>query len=83
MGDEGRPLDPIMDMVGFSPLNFKFVIPWEWDVSACQRVIVVLLGLKRRRAILPKIDTFLIQQELAGAIWSTCLQLEWRKLNEV
>ena len=80
MGDEGRPLDPTMDMVGFSPLNFKFVIPWEWDVSACQRVIVVLLGLKRRRQ---KIDMFLIQQELAGAIWSTCLQSEWRKLNEV
>lgn len=60
---------------------------WECNfnrgVRRCRDAIVVLLGLKKRRrytckgnmshtqVFLPKLDRFLIQQELAVAIWST------------
>lgn len=40
-------------------------------VIQCRDVIVVLLGLKKRKQVLGKLDRFLIQQELAVAIWST------------
>ena len=53
------------------------MIECEARVKSCRDVIVVLLGLKKRchsmgySAILPKLDRFLIKQELAVAIWST------------
>lgn len=53
------------------------MIECEARVKSCRDVIIVLLGLKKRRhsmgysAILPKLDRFLIKQELAVAIWST------------
>jgi len=44
---------------------------FERGVLRCRDVIVTLLGLKKRKAILPKLDRFLVQQELAVAIWAT------------
>ena len=53
----------------------RFLIPRlvevETKVLNCRDAIVVLLGLKKRRLILPKLDRFLVQQELAVAIWTT------------
>ena len=47
------------------------LIQLEKSVIQCRDVIVVLLGLKKHRQVLRKLDRFLIQQELAVAIWST------------
>ena len=53
---------------------------FEKEVIRCRDVIVTLLGLKRRRQsngyslILPKLDRFLVQQELAVSIWSSRYQ---------
>lgn len=44
---------------------------FEQGVLRCRDVIVVLLGLKKRRQVLGKLDRFLVKQELAVAIWST------------
>ena len=44
---------------------------FESGVLQCRDVIVTLLGLKKKRVILHKLDRFLVQQELAAAIWST------------
>lgn len=44
---------------------------FEQGVLRCRNVVVILLGLKKRRSILNKLDRFLVQQELAVAIWST------------
>ena len=46
-------------------------IKFEQGVMCCRDIVVTLLGLKRFRKILPKLDRFLIQQELAVAVWST------------
>ena len=43
----------------------------EKSVVQCRDVIVTLLGLKKFRRLLPKLDRFLIQQELTVAIWTT------------
>ena len=47
------------------------MILFQQGVLQCRDVIVTLLGLKKRRAILFKLDRFLVQQELAVAIWTT------------
>ena len=52
---------------------------FEQGVLQSRDVIVVLLGLKKKRVILHKLDRFLIQQELAVAIWSTRQEEEWQK----
>ena len=45
---------------------------FEDGVLRCRDVIVILLALKKRRhVLLLKLDRFLIQQELAVAIWAT------------
>lgn len=56
---------------------------FERGVLGCVQVIVILLGLKKRcyggaSRILPKLDRFLIQQELAVAIWTTRSNESWR-----
>ena len=51
----------------------------EWDelvgfqdcIIGCRDVIVTLLGLKKSRNLLPRLDRFLVQQVLAVEIWST------------
>ena len=49
----------------------SLLILFEKGVMNCRDVIVTLLGLKRRKAILPHLDRFLIKQVLAVEIWST------------
>lgn len=51
--------------------QIKTILDFEEQIINCRNVIVVLLGLKKRKRILPQLDRFLIQQELAVAIWST------------
>lgn len=55
----------------------------EQGVLQCRDIIVILLGLKKRRALLPKLDRFLIQQELAAEIWSTRRHSDetWQKIH--
>lgn len=55
------------------------LIIFEHGVIKCRDVIVVLLGLKKRRQVLGKLDRFLVQQELAVAIWSTRSKEMWQK----
>lgn len=50
---------------------------FECGVLCCRNVIVTLLGLKKRRHILGKLDRFLVQQELAVEIWSTRTKDDW------
>ena len=57
--------------VEFRALIAKEHEEFEKGILQCRDVIVILLGLKRRKSILPRLDRFLIQQELAVAIWST------------
>ena len=45
-------------------------------VVKCRDTIVVLLGLKKRRVILPKLDRFLVQEEMAVAIWATRARID-------
>ena len=52
----------------------------ERGVEICRNVIVMILALKKKRRILPKIDRFLIQQVLAVEIWATRTCVEWRNL---
>lgn len=52
---------------------------FQCGVIACSDIIVVLIGLKKRKQILHKLDKFLIQQELAVAIWATRLTAENEK----
>lgn len=48
------------------------LVLFEQGFLRCKSVIVTLLGLKKRRHhLLIKLDRFLIQQELAVAIWAT------------
>ena len=54
----------------FMRFNVSNLIEIEQSVVQCRDVIVVLLGLKKHRQVLGKLDRFLIQQELAVAIWS-------------
>lgn len=52
----------------------KSLVIFQEGVINCRDAIVTLLGLKKRRhprRILPKLDRFLVQQELAIAIWAT------------
>ena len=41
---------------------------FEQGVLRCRNVVVILLGLKKRKQVLGKLDRFLVQQELAVAI---------------
>lgn len=71
--------------------NFKFcenphhytILPWmielEKGVVACRDVIVVLLGLKKRRQILKKLDRFLVRDVLAVEIWTTRGDVDWQR----
>lgn len=59
---------------------------FEQGVINCRDVIVILLGLKKRRhltgnytIILPKLDRFLIRQVLAVEIWTTRTYEKWQK----
>ena len=58
-------------------------VKFEQGVLRCRDVIVTLLGLKRFRKILPKLDRFLIRQELVTSIWSTrsCDNISWQMLK--
>lgn len=47
------------------------LVAFQKGVVKCRDLIVILLGLKKQKRILPRLDRFLIQQELAVAIWST------------
>lgn len=62
--------------------NISKLIPLQRGVVNCRDVIVVLLGLKKRKSrhvVLPKLDRFLIQQVLAPEIWSTRCDEQWQK----
>lgn len=50
---------------------------FESGVLCCRNIIIILLGLKKRRHILGKLDRFLVQQELAVEIWSTRTNDDW------
>ena len=52
---------------------------FEEGVLQCRDGIVVLLGLKKRKQVLGKLDRFLIRQELAVAIWTTRREQEWQR----
>lgn len=54
------------------------LITFDRGVVMCRDVIVTLLGLKKRRHMLVKLDRFLIKQELAVAIWTTRTQTKWQ-----
>ena len=56
---------------------------WRFQEGAvqCRDVIVILLGLKKKKTILHKLDRFLVQQELAVAIWTTRQEQEWQKVK--
>lgn len=56
----------------------KSLITFDRGVVRCRDVIVTLLGLKKRRHMLVKLDRFLIKQELAVAIWTTRTQTKWQ-----
>ena len=63
----------------FNAPFLKDLIQLEKSVIQCRDIIVVLLGLKKRKRILGKLDRFLIQQELAVAIWST--RCKWNEIR--
>ena len=54
---------------------------FERGVLHCRDVIVILLGLKKRKQVLGKLDRFLVQLELAVAIWTTRQEQEWQKVK--
>ena len=54
----------------------KSLFNFQQGVVKCRDATVVLLGLKKRRVILPKLDRFLVQQELAVAIWATRARID-------
>ena len=55
------------------------MIAFERGILNCRDVIIVFLGLKKRRQILCKLDRFLVSQVLAVEIWSTrsCESEKW------
>ena len=61
----------------------SYQVPQElWDFQAgvvqCRDVIVILLGLKKRRiSTLQKLDRFLIREVLAVEIWTTRTKEKW------
>lgn len=57
------------------------LIEFEQGVLRCRNVIVILLGLKKKRvlATLNKLDRFLIRQVLATEIWTTRTDKTWQK----
>lgn len=60
--------------------HHEILSPFQRNVLTCRGTIVIILGLKRKKRILPKLDRFLIQQELAVAIWSTRSEEGWSYL---
>ena len=58
---------------------YRHVEKFQAKVIQCRDVIVILLGLKKRRQVLCKLDRFLIQQELATAIWATRKDKMWQR----
>ena len=54
------------------------LVLFEKGVIACRDIVVTLLGLKRRKAILPFLDKFLIKQVLVVEIWSTRAEQVWQ-----
>lgn len=61
--------------------------PYWWisktyqGIDECRDIIVILLGLKKRRHILCKLDRFLIRQVLAVEIWLTRTDKTWGNHN--
>ena len=51
--------------------SYQPLLDFEKGVVSCRNVIVTLLGLKKFRNILPKLDRFLVKQVLAVEIWTT------------
>ena len=51
---------------------------FEKGVVTCRDVIVMLLGLKSKKKILPHLDRFLIKQVLAVEIWATRGEKAWQ-----
>lgn len=58
-----------------------YMVAFEQGVLRCRDVVIVLLGLKKRRQILGKLDRLLVQQVLAVEIWATRLDEneKWQK----
>ena len=56
---------------------------FQRGVIQCRDVIVTLLGLKKRRRILGKLDRFLVSQVLAVEIWATRAQRSQTDENHV
>ena len=73
----GAKLD--MDYYNMSRNDYLF----KQGVTRCRDAIVVLLGLKKRRRILGKLDRFLVSQVLAVEIWATRAQRSQTDENHV
>lgn len=52
------------------------LVLFEQGVLRCRDAIVILLGLKKRKQILGKLDRFLLQEILAVEIWSTRMHVD-------
>lgn len=59
--------------------GFRYLKPPKSQLrfDQCREIIVTLLGLKKRKNILPKLDRFLVKQEVAIAIWTTRTNKKW------
>jgi len=71
----GSKLEPEDATYGYHE-EYRF----QQGVTRCRDVIVTLLGLKKRRQILGKLDRFLVSQVLAVEIWATrsCENEQWQ-----